>query len=45
MQCAGNLIFSNIDDIYLNATVFNPLFLPRGSYEVNFLIISCVPAH
>ena len=28
-----------------NATVFNPLFLPHGSHEVNFLIISCVPAH
>ena len=28
-----------------NAIVFNPLFLPRGSHEANFLIVSCVPAH
>ena len=28
-----------------NATVFNPLFLPHGSNEANFLIISCVPTH
>ena len=27
------------------ATLFNPLFLPRGSHEANCLIISGVPVH
>ena len=43
------MIFSYMQTVYIlkrkrNATVLNPLFLPLGPNEANFLIISCVPA-
>ena len=35
----------NLAIIYLNAKETQPLFLPHGSHEANFLIISRVSAH
>ena len=41
----SNAICGNILKRKRNATDLNPLFLPPGSHEANFLIISCVPVH